>query len=102
MATPLSLNQEKGQHHDHNSRHGCNRQCRASLVTDLVDAGVTVRAVARHRGSAGLPAAVQLVTAAADGLWEPTRSRAIEILERIVSGAPSHPARHAIYGLISP
>jgi nucleoside-diphosphate-sugar epimerase len=37
-------------------------------VTDLVDACVTVRAVARHRGSAGLPAAVQLVTAGADGL----------------------------------
>jgi uncharacterized protein YbjT (DUF2867 family) len=38
------------------------------LVTDLVDTGVTVRAVTRHPGSAGLPAAVQLLTAAADGL----------------------------------
>jgi uncharacterized protein YbjT (DUF2867 family) len=38
------------------------------LVTDLLDAGVTVRALTRHPGSAGLPAAVQLVTAAADGL----------------------------------
>ena len=38
------------------------------LVTDLVDAGVTVRAVTRHPGSASLPAAAQLVTAAADGL----------------------------------
>jgi hypothetical protein len=38
------------------------------LVTDIVDAGVTVRAVTRRPGSAGFPAAVQLVTAAADGL----------------------------------
>jgi uncharacterized protein YbjT (DUF2867 family) len=38
------------------------------LVTELVDAGVTVRAVTRHPDKADLPTAVQLVTTATDGL----------------------------------
>jgi uncharacterized protein YbjT (DUF2867 family) len=71
------------------------------LVTDLVDAGVTVRAVTRHPGSAGLPAAVQLVTAAADGLRGADavflNSRALgDDLETVVDRARSEGVRRLV------
>jgi len=71
------------------------------LVTDLVDAGVTVRAVTRHPGSAGLPAAVQLVTAAADGLRGADavflNSRALgDELETVVDQARSEGVRRLV------
>jgi hypothetical protein len=61
--------------------------------------GKSTAAIKNHLWQATRKGLLERSPGRAGGQFTP---RATEILERIVPGAPSHPARHAMDGLISP